>query len=182
MSGSSAVCLARLFSSFVIPGTVFNVEDPTMRQPRSPRTRAGRVRPRTRLHLEALEDRTLLTLFLPGFAVPGYEVYHPAGAAAPLASAGPTGYTPGQVRHAYGFDQISLPGGVPGDGSGTTIAIVDAYDDPTIASDLHQFDVQFGLSDPSFTKVNQSGGTTWPVADTGWSDEISLDVEWAHAV
>jgi hypothetical protein len=85
------------------------------------------------------------------------------------------------VRHAYGFDQVSF-NGVAGDGSGQTIAIVDAYDDPNIAGDLHQFDVRFGLFDPSFTKVNQSGGTALPAASATWAVEISLDVEWAHAV
>ena len=99
----------------------------------------------------------------------------------PFGSPGPTGYTPSQVRHAYGFDQINF-GGVAGDGSGTTVAIVDAYDDPTIANDLHQFDLKFGLPDPTFTKVNQSGGTTPPAADAGWASEIALDVEWAHAI
>jgi len=52
-----------------------------------------------------------------------------------------TGLTPSQVRHAYGFDQISFGNGtIAADGSGQTIAIVDAYDDPNIANDLHVFD------------------------------------------
>ena len=72
----------------------------------------------------------------------------------------PSGYTPAQIRHAYGFDQISF-NGTAGDGAGTTIAIVDAYDDPNIANDLHQFDLAFGLPDPpNFTKVNQLGSTS----------------------
>ena len=49
--------------------------------------------------------------------------------------------------HAYGIDALSF-NGVAGDGSGQTIAIVDAYNDPTIASDLRTFDQAFGLSDP----------------------------------
>src|SRR4029077_6830756 len=98
-------------------------------------------------------------------------------------SPGPTGLTPTQVRHAYGFDQITFSNGtVTGDGRGTTMAIVDAYDDPNIASDLHQFDLQFGLPDPTFNKVNQNGGSTLPQADVRWAEEISLDVEWAHAI
>src|SRR5262249_53402102 len=73
-------------------------------------------------------------------------------------------------------------------GSGTTIAIVDAYDDPSIANDLSVFDKQYGLSAPaSFIKVglNSSGvasTTRFPSADSGWAGEIELDVEWAHAV
>jgi subtilase family serine protease len=87
------------------------------------------------------------------------------------------GYTPAQIRHAYGVDQMWL------DGSGQTIAIVDAYDDPNIISDLRTFDRKFGISDPpQFAKVNQSGGKTFPKVDTGWAGEITLDVEWAHAI
>jgi hypothetical protein len=71
---------------------------------------------------------------------------------------------------------------VAGDGSGTTIAIVDAYDDPNIANDLHQFDLRFGLPDPVFTKVNQNGGSTMPSPNGGWISEIALDVEWSHAI
>ena len=69
-----------------------------------------------------------------------------------------------------------------GNGAGQTIAIVDAYDDPNVASDLHKFDVQFGLSDPRFTKVSQTGSAAYPSANQGWASEIALDVEWAHAI
>jgi subtilase family serine protease len=69
------------------------------------------------------------------------------------------------------------------DGGGQTIAIVDAYDNPNIGSDLATFDRAFGLPDPPrFAKVNQYGGTSFPKADAGWSGEIALDVEWAHAI
>ncbi len=89
----------------------------------------------------------------------------------------PAGFSPAQIRHAYGFDAVS------GTGAGQTIAIVDAYDDPNVASDLHTFDVQFGLPDPSFTKVMQVSSKGYaPAPDRGWSSEIALDVEWAHAI
>jgi hypothetical protein len=130
-----------------------------------------------RLAVECLERRELLAAAI---AHPGY-VLLPNGSPTPFGSPGPTGTTPSQIRHAYGFDQINF-GGVTGDGSGTTIAIVDAYDDPNVANDLHQFDLRFGLPDPVFTKVNQNGGTTMPAPDSGWASEIALDVEWAHAI
>lgn len=126
---------------------------------------------RTLLTVERLETRDLLTTFTPMYAL------------APSATTGPTGYNPSQISQAYGFNQISFNNGtVPGNGAGQTIAIVDAYDDPNIANDLHQFDQAFGLPDPTFTKVNQSGGTALPTANSPWSTEIALDVEWAHAM
>ena len=97
----------------------------------------------------------------------------------PLASTGPSGLSPSTIDSVYGF---------PADGgSGKTIAIVDAYDDPTAASDLTTFSTQFGLSpcttsNGCFTKVNQSGGSSYPSTNSGWALEISLDIEWAHAV
>jgi autotransporter-associated beta strand protein len=109
---------------------------------------------------------------------------------APFASSTPTGLAPQQVRRAYGFDQIAF-GGVQGDGSGQTIAIIDPYDSPTIIDDLHAFDAQFGLPDPpSFLRVAQDGSTNYPVTDpngpghlpTTWEVETALDVEWAHAL
>jgi subtilase family serine protease len=110
---------------------------------------------RTRLHLEELEGRNLLSVF-----------------------------TPAQIRHAYGFDQLSFANGkVAADGSGQTIAIIEAYHDPKIASDLHYFDWTFGLPDPPrFTQVNQRGGTVFPATSPIWALETAMDVEWAHAI
>ena len=108
-------------------------------------------------------------------------------------SSTPFGLTPSQMRGAYGVGNISF-GGVTGDGTGQTIAIVDVYDDPNIVSDLHNFDVYFGLPDPpSFTKLNQNGSSSplpgtdpaGPYSSTGkstWEQEESLDVEWAHVI
>ena len=128
---------------------------------------------------ETLESRELPA----GFMQPGYLLFHQAGTVQPFGSSGPSGTTPAQIRHAYGFDTITFKGGtVTGDGTGTTIAIVDAYDDPTAAGDLHQFDAAYGLPDPVFTKVNQTGGGTMPSPNSGWALEIALDVEWAHAI
>ncbi|HYV34918.1 MAG TPA: hypothetical protein VE988_04385, partial [Gemmataceae bacterium] len=132
--------------------------------------------------LEWLEDRTLLSVMHPH-----HVIFRPNGGAVPFATAAPTGLSPADIRHAYGLDRVTLTNTLgehfAGDGSGTTIAIVDAYDNPNIVNDLHQFDLQFGLPDPPlFTRVNQSGGTNLPPADAGWAEEIALDVEWAHAI
>lgn len=90
-----------------------------------------------------------------------------------------SGNTPALIRHAYGFDQVV------NQGAGQTIAIVDAYDDPAIESDLQVFSSQFGLpacttANGCFTKIYAA--RTKPAADSGWALEISLDVEWAHAI
>ena len=135
--------------------------------------------------IQLLDERCLLSGSpATPFAVTDLVRYS-SGTVGPDALGGsvPTGYTPAQIRQAYGFNQISF-NGTAGDGTGTTIAIVDSYDDPNIANDLHQFDLAFGLKDPpNFTKVNQLGSTSnLPAADAGWISEIALDVEWAHAV
>ncbi len=86
-------------------------------------------------------------------------------------------YTPAEIRQSYGFSSLTA------NGAGQTIAIVDAYDDPNILSDLKAFDAKYGLPDPSFQKVSQTGSQTkLPSANASWGLEISLDVEWAHAV
>jgi subtilase family serine protease len=82
-------------------------------------------------------------------------------------------YTPAEIRHAYGVDQL------PYDGTGQTIAIIDAYDNPTIAQDLADFSTKYGLPQANFEKATP-GGT--PAYDSGWAGEIALDVEWAHAI
>lgn len=106
------------------------------------------------------------------------------------ATTSPTGYAPSQIRHAYGFDLSAQ------NGAGSIIGIVDAYDDPTVTSDLQTFITTFGiatihgLSDadpctvaggphPCFQKIYAQ---TKPKTNGGWALEISLDVQWAHAI
>ena len=156
------------------------------------RLRPGRLsRPRGALRparpvIEALEDRALLASSVassPFRAVVPIETI--ARAADPANVAQPVGLTPAQVANAYGFNAIRFAGGVKGDGTGQTIAIVDAYDQPNIKADLHAFDQQFGLADPpSFRVVAQDGSSNLPAkaGAGGWGVEISLDVEWAHAL
>src|SRR5438045_1349340 len=64
--------------------------------------------------------------------------------------------TPSQIRHAFGLDQVMF-GSIVGDGSGQTIAIIDAYHYPTALSDLQQFDAALGL--PDLQAWNSSGNT-----------------------
>jgi subtilase family serine protease len=88
-------------------------------------------------------------------------------------------YTPAQLRHAYGFDQIV------NQGAGQIIGIVDAYDDANVQNDLNVFSKQFGLpactsANGCFRQIYASGKR--PAANANWSVEIALDVEWAHAI
>jgi subtilase family serine protease len=112
-------------------------------------------------------------------------VAQPTFVAVPLQSGGQPSapYTPAQLKQAYGFNSI-LFNGVVGTGSGETIAIVDAYNDPNIQSDLNTFDSEFNLPATTVTRVNETGGTSYPASDPtgGWELEESLDVEWAHAM
>ena len=67
-----------------------------------------------------------------------------------------------------------------------TVAIVDAYDDPTAASDLSVYRREFGLppctaSSGCFQQVDQHGGSSLPEADPGWAEEISLDLDMVSA-
>ncbi|WP_168222145.1 S53 family peptidase [Aquisphaera giovannonii] len=108
-------------------------------------------------------------------------VARPSLDAAPLvANLNPTGLSVAQVRAAYGMNQVTFQGGtIAGNGAGQTIAIVTAYDAPTIGSDLRAFDRMMGLPDPpSFLKYSQRGTKV----DGGWATETALDVEWAHAM
>jgi subtilase family serine protease len=99
----------------------------------------------------------------------------------PNASTSPTGLSPATIKSVYNFP-TSLTAG-----AGRTIAIVDAYDDPTAEGDLVVFSSQYGLppcttANSCFSKVNQTGGSAYPRANAGWALEISLDIQWAHAI
>ena len=88
-------------------------------------------------------------------------------------AAGSGGYTPTQIRHAYGFDQIK------GNGAGQTIGIVVAYGSPTLQQDVATFSTTYGLPAANLTVAYPQGT---PSGDSGWALETSLDVEWAHAI
>src|SRR5205814_2115842 len=67
-----------------------------------------------------------------------------------------------------------------------TVAIVDAYDAPTAEADLATYRSQFNLpacttANGCFRKVNQANGSTPPIANAGWAQEISLDLDMVSA-
>jgi hypothetical protein len=90
-----------------------------------------------------------------------------------LASGPAGGYSPGQIAAAYGVN--------PAAATSQTVAIVDAYQDPSVTADLDAFDAQYGLSaetSSSFSVVSQTGGSVSGInTDVNWAGEITLDVE-----
>ncbi len=106
-------------------------------------------------------------------------------------TANPCYYFPSDLWTAYGLPPLQARGH---DGQGITIGIVDAYYDPTIASNLQAFSTDFHLplgssssitcsTTPTFTVVSQTGGSPSGVSfDAGWAVEANLDVQNAHAM
>src|ERR671936_1656693 len=95
-------------------------------------------------------------------------------------ASGPSGYGPADLQSAY-----KLPSSTAG--SGQTVAIVDAFDDPTAEQDLGQYRSFYGLppcttANGCFRKVNQTGGTIYPAPSPDWDLEISLDLDMASAI
>ncbi|MGA8027449.1 MAG: S53 family peptidase [Bryobacteraceae bacterium] len=144
------------------------------------------------------------SLSLPGKAVhTNFKIFVPAGhpVSAPVADYN-FAETPASLGCVYRVGPTYA--GCTPSGGGTdhpvggwgAIALVDAYDDPTAASDLAAFDSHFGLPAASFSVVyaNSSFGTlngltascsgTPPPAKSNyqWDIEESLDIEWSHAM
>lgn len=105
----------------------------------------------------------------------------------PKASTLPAGYGPADFHGAYST-ATTTP-------NQRVIAIVDAYDHPSILSDLNTYSTTFHIPTlpacsgpigsspvPCFQKVNQRGGASYPQVNAGWDLEIALDVEAAHAM
>lgn len=90
----------------------------------------------------------------------------------------PAGLSPSDLIDAY-----NLPAG---GGAGAKIAIVDAYDDPNAAANLAVYRQQYGLPPlraGQFVKVNQQGVQgSYPPPSSGWSQEISLDLDMVSAI
>jgi subtilase family serine protease len=91
----------------------------------------------------------------------------------------PSGYHPADLQSAYALTGTT--------GAGQTVGIVDAFDDPNAETDLGVYRAQFGLpacttSNGCFKKVSQTGGTSYPVSNVGWSEEISLDLDMVSAI
>ena len=89
-------------------------------------------------------------------------------------------YDPAYLQSAYNAPSAT-------NGSGQTVAIVDAFDAPNAESDLAMYRSQFGLpactaANGCFAKIDQNGGTTYPPINTAWEQEISLDLDMVSAI
>lgn len=96
-------------------------------------------------------------------------------------NATPAGYGPSSLQSAYKLPSSSQ-------GSGQTVAIVDAYNDPNAEADLAVYRSQYGLpacssSSGCFKRVGQTGSTTkLPANNGGWAEEESLDLDMVSAI
>ncbi|MFD7790744.1 putative Ig domain-containing protein [Streptomyces sp. NPDC059759] len=103
-----------------------------------------------------------------------------AAAVSPDAAAAVSGLSPANLHSAYNLPSTG--------GSGLTVAVVDAYNDPNAAADLATYRSQFGLSactkaNGCFKQVSQTGSTTsLPTNDSGWAGEEALDIDMVSAV
>ncbi len=101
------------------------------------------------------------------------------GRIAPMTTTTPTGLVPADIQSAYKLAGLH--------GSGRTVAIVDAMDDPSAEADLAVYRSHFGLpacttANGCFKKVNQTGAAApLPAGDYGWAEEISLDLDMVSA-
>jgi subtilase family serine protease len=96
----------------------------------------------------------------------------------PLATTAPSGFGPTAIQSAYNLAGLSS--------NGRTVAIVDAYNDPTAEADLGVYRSTNGLTpcttaNTCFRKVDQRGGTSYPAKNGGWAQEISLDLDMVSA-
>ena len=95
----------------------------------------------------------------------------------------PCGYTPQQIKGAYGISNTL-------DGSGQTVAIIDAYAAPTIVQDVNQWSINRGLptlKPNQFTQVVAPGTYHHPERGQkqdpqGWYGEETLDIEAVHGM
>ena len=101
----------------------------------------------------------------------------------------PTGFQwcPNAMQVAYGVPFKNTPAGKTFDGTGITIAIVDAFHYANAEADLANFNATMGLpactkANGCFKNVDQNGGQNFCSPNAGWELETMLDLQWAHTM
>lgn len=110
------------------------------------------LEPKMKPHFKLAERKEIIRSFGPNAIIPGY--------------------IPTNIRNAYGLNNVT------NDGTGQTIAIVDAFHNPKIIDDFKAFDAQFNIGKPDKLLVKSFTQTT----NEGWALEAALDVQWAHVI
>jgi len=133
---------------------------------------AGQVTPL--LRLASLESRATVTGMAgaPQYSLFSCQVGLSTGAC----------YDPYQMRRAYQIDGLISQAF---DGTGQTIVIVDAFQNPNLVAQVGTFNTFYGLPAINLTQIAPDGLPPFDPTDdnmVGWAEEISLDVEWAHAI
>jgi hypothetical protein len=116
----------------------------------------------------------------PGQATCATLIGASSGASPNATTTTPAGYGPSDLRSAYGFPSASS-------GSGQTVAVVTAYDDPNAAADLATYRTQYGITacttaNGCFKKVDQTGGSSYPSSVPAWSTATAEGVDMISAV
>jgi len=88
----------------------------------------------------------------------------------------PCGYEPLAALTAYQMLPLFNAGAT---GQGQTLVIVDAFDWPSLQSDLALFSGLFGLPAPNLTIYQPEGP---PPDNSGWGGEESIDLQWGHTM
>ncbi len=100
-------------------------------------------------------------------------------------------YTPQEIQQAYNYNQsYAAVGGYANAGKGQTIVIFDAFGDPNVTKDLGIFDSAFGLPPAKLNVIcpagcptlDLTGDTNLSLNEIGWTQEITLDTQYSHAM
>jgi hypothetical protein len=187
VKSTSAHSVARRIVTLLSVGVIVVTSMAAITQPTAaaaaPTTRPAHATPADPAVPAAPAATPLCSPTKPGWATCDAMIPHLRSANGELTPLGivDAGWTPSDLQDAY-----NLPSAYAG--AGQTVAVVDAYDDPTAESDLAVYRSQFGLppcttSNGCFRKVNQQGNAnTYPPPDEEWSGEIALDVDMVSAI
>ncbi len=175
--------ICKLLSVIAAPVLIFGLATFTSRAGNPP---GDSKSAKSTVHPSVVRSPDALTATVPG---PNYQLF-----TCQVGLSTATCYDPYQMRRAYNVDSLISAGFT---GKGETIVIVDAYQSPNIVQELNTFIGFYGLTGmnglgaptdpklPTFTQVAPNGLTPFVVGDpvmSGWAEEITLDVLWAHAI